>query len=259
MQSRHKDRRQYFNEQTITTREYVIPFINGIKTLNEDDRILEVGCGEGGNLIPFVERGMEVTGVDINTRQLERAREYLDESGFHEVSIINQDIYKTTPEELGKYDLIFLRDVIEHIPDQERFMSYIKTYLKSDGIIFFGFPPWQMPFGGHQQIFKGWLSKMPYIHLLPRPLYVALMKLAKVDQARIDSRLEIVDTGISLERFERCVQQAGLRILKKTHFVTNPNYKTKFNLPIIKVPFLLNSIPWLRNFYTTCGYYVVGW
>ena len=28
MQSRHKDRRQYFNEQAITTREYVLSFNN---------------------------------------------------------------------------------------------------------------------------------------------------------------------------------------------------------------------------------------
>ena len=68
MQSRHKDRRQYFNEQAITTREYVLPFIEEIKKLEKGDRIFEVGCGEGGNLIPFIERRMEVTGVDINTR-----------------------------------------------------------------------------------------------------------------------------------------------------------------------------------------------
>ena len=258
MQSRHKDRRQYFNEQAITTREYVLPFIEEIKKLEKGDRILEVGCGEGGNLIPFIERGMEVTGVDINTRQLERAKEYLAESGYDDVNIINQDIYKTSTDELGQFDVIFLRDVIEHIPNQERFMTYIKSFLKSDGVIFFGFPPWQMPFGGHQQMIKGWMGKTPYVHLLPRSLYVWLMKQSGLGEKGIETRLEIVDTGISLERFERCVSQAELSIRRKTHFLTNPNYKTKFNLPIKKVIQPFNSIPGLRNFYTTCGYYVVG-
>jgi SAM-dependent methyltransferase len=258
MQSRHKDRRQYFNEQTITTRDYVIPFIEEIKKLKPGDRILEVGCGEGGNLVPFIEMGMEVTGVDINTRQLERAVEYLSESGYKDVNIINQDIYKTSPTELGEYDVIFLRDVIEHIPNQERFMTYIKSFMKPDGIIFFGFPPWQMPFGGHQQVLRGWIGKTPYIHLLPRSVYVRMMKLNGVTERAIETRLEIVDTGISLERFERCIRRSELNILKKTHYLTNPNYKTKFNLSIWKVMPPFNMIPWLRNFYTTCGYYVVG-
>jgi len=258
MQSRHKDRRQYFNEQAITTREYVIPFIEEIKMLQKGDRILEVGCGEGGNLIPFIERGMEVIGVDINTRQLERAKEYFTESGYNDVNIINQDIYKTSTDELGQFDVIFLRDVIEHIPNQERFMTYIKSFLKSDGVIFFGFPPWQMPFGGHQQVLSGWISKVPYVHLLPRKLYVKMLELSGVTERGIETRLEIVDTGISIERFERCLIEAQFSILKKTHFLTNPNYKTKFKLPIRKVIQPFNSIPGLRNFYTTCGYYLVS-
>ena len=258
MQSRHKDRRRYFNEQAITTREYVLPFIEEVKKLDKGDRILEVGCGEGGNLIPFIERGMEVTGVDINTRQLERAKEYLTESGHDDVNIINQDIYKTSSDELGHFDVIFLRDVIEHIPNQERFMIYIKSFLTEDGVIFFGFPPWQMPFGGHQQVLNEWIAQVPYVHLLPRKLYVKMLELSGVSERGIETRLEIVDTGISLERFERCVSQAELSIRRKTHFLTNPNYKTKFKLPIIKILWPFNKIFHIRNLYTTCGYYVVS-
>lgn len=39
-----------------------------------------------------------------------------------------------------KFDLIILKDVIEHIPNQEKFIPYIKQFLKPGGRIFFGFP-----------------------------------------------------------------------------------------------------------------------
>lgn len=258
MQSRHQNRRQYFNEQATTTRSYVIPFIEGVKSINQGDRILEVGCGEGGNLLPFIERGGNVTGVDLNERQLDRARQYLAEEGYPDIQIIHQNIYDSSVDQLGQYDVIFLRDVIEHIPDQERFMKYIKSFLKPDGVMFFGFPPWQMPFGGHQQVLKGWVSKIPYVHLLPEFLYRRIMRLSGIPERIIDSRITIRETGISIERFERCVESAEFSIIRKTHYLTNPNYKTKFGLPVKKVIFPFNKVSWLRNFYVTCGYYVIS-
>jgi hypothetical protein len=65
-----------------------------------------------------------------------------------------------------------LRDVIEHIPDQDRFFKHVRSYLQPDGVIFFGFPPWYMPFGGHQQVCHSkFLSKLPWFHPLPFPLF----------------------------------------------------------------------------------------
>ena len=54
----------------------------------------------------------------------------------------------------NQFDVIILKDVIEHVPEQEKFVPYLKNFLKPGGQIFFGFPPWYMPFGGHQQVCK---------------------------------------------------------------------------------------------------------
>ncbi len=258
MQERHKDRRRYYEEQAYTTEKYVIPFINDVKMITSDMRVLEVGCGEGGNLLPFLKMGCEVIGVDINESQLGRARSYLAADGYNQVDLILEDIYKVSIESVGIFDVIFLRDVIEHIPDQEKFMKYIKSFLKPDGIIFFGFPPWHMPFGGHQQVLKGWVSKLPYIHLLPKVLYVGLMKLANVPESTIESRMEIRETGLSLETFERHLKTSELAISKRDLYVFNPNYEIKFGLLPKKVPKIFSTIRFIRNFYTTCGYYIVS-
>lgn len=72
MQERHIDRKRYFEEQAQTCRKYYIPYIkNHIGHLPH--KVLEVGCGEGGNLLPFAESGCEVVGVDIARSRIEQA------------------------------------------------------------------------------------------------------------------------------------------------------------------------------------------
>ena len=57
MQERHRNRKLYFDEQVQTTERYVIPYIEAVYPLHEGLRVLEIGCGEGGNLKPFLDRG----------------------------------------------------------------------------------------------------------------------------------------------------------------------------------------------------------
>ena len=55
MQERHRNREVYFNEQAVTSEKYVLSFINEVMDINENTSILEIGCGEGGNLKPFLD------------------------------------------------------------------------------------------------------------------------------------------------------------------------------------------------------------
>ena len=81
MQKRHADRQLYFNEQSITTQKYVIPFIEKHKPITADSHILEIGCGEGGNIKPFLDLGCKVTGIDINGGQIAIAKEIYGADG----------------------------------------------------------------------------------------------------------------------------------------------------------------------------------
>lgn len=258
MQERHTDRRRYFHEQAYTTKKYVIPYISKVKVVSKQLKVLEIGCGEGGNLLPFAELGCKVVGVDLNLPQLDRAKLYLEENGQENISLVHKNIYDVD-EDFGTFDIIFLRDVIEHIPNQERFMIHVRKFLHKDGVIFFGFPPWQMPFGGHQQAIRNRIfSKIPYTHLLPRSIYKMVMKASGVLPVVIDSRLDIWDTGISIEKMEKCLKAADLEIREKTLFLINPNYEVKFKLNPTKQLPILRSIPYFRNFITTCAYYLVS-
>ncbi len=260
MQQRHADRRQYFEEQARTTARYVIPFIETQLAVGAGLRVLEVGCGEGGNLLPFVSIGCECTGIDLNGRQIARAKEfYADTPRGGQVVFYHQDIYTADANLLGQFDLIMLRDVIEHIVDQQRFMAFIHKFLRPDGRLFLGFPPWYMPFGGHQQICENrWLSKLPWFHLLPMPLYKVVLRLGGENEATLQELEDIKQTGISIERLRRESEQAGWTIEKETLYLINPNYETKFGLSPKELPAALGILPGIRNFYTTCAYLLLS-
>lgn len=259
MQERHRNREQYFVEQGITTRKFVIPYIEEIRPVTEHDRILEIGCGEGGNLIPFLDRGCKTIGVDIDERKLKHARRLLGEFlATERAELWKEDIYDLDESRIGRFDVIVLRDVIEHIEDQERFLAHMKRFLAPEGLVFFGFPPWRMPFGGHQQICESrFLSHFPYFHLLPGRIYRGILKLFSEDEETIEELLGIKRTGISIKRFERIVRKNRYTISKKTLYLLNPNYETKFGLKPREQLSLIKSLPILRDFVTTCYYCLV--
>ena len=65
MQERHQNRLRYFMELAATSRDYFIPFIQNYKRIDKGMRVLEIGCGEGGNLAPFSQMGCCTLGIDI--------------------------------------------------------------------------------------------------------------------------------------------------------------------------------------------------
>jgi SAM-dependent methyltransferase len=254
----HMDNERYFLMQKTNCTEYIIPFIEKTFPLKPNARILEIGCGIAGVLSAFLDREYQCAGIDINAGSLEYAKKALAEyirSG--QLTLLAKDIHRVNPEtELnGKFDLIVLKDVIEHIDHQEKLMEKMKDLLRPGGAVYFGFPPWQMPFGGHQQMCRSkFLSHMPYLHLLPTPAYKAVLEAFKEYPGGL---IDIKTTGISIERFEKIVKHAGYTILDKDYYFVNPIYKYKFNMKIRKQSEIIARIPYLRDFLTTGVFYLI--
>jgi SAM-dependent methyltransferase len=254
----HHDRDRYFEIQWLNARKYVVPFVERSIHIRPGMRVLEIGCGEGGVLKAFLEKGCTGIGVELDhARVLDANRLLAEPIASGQIKIISKDIYEVDAEKdlQGLFDLILLKDVIEHIHDQPRLIGWMKKFLSPQGAIFFGFPPWQMPFGGHQQVCHSRLSRLPYIHLLPRPLYKALLKWKKES---VEDLMEIRDTRLTIERFEKICLTEGYRIVQAEHYLFNPIYEWKFGIRPRKQFSLLRALPVLRNYFTTCVYYLIS-
>jgi SAM-dependent methyltransferase len=255
----HADRKRYFEIQLLNAEKYILPFIESDFPIRKGMRALEIGCGEGGVIKAFVNKGCVGVGVEYDEIRIKNGENWLKEDIENgKLSFVVKDIYDTNVENLGgKFDIIILKDVIEHIHDQARLLARLKDFLTPSGIIFFGFPPWQMPFGGHQQLCEKKLSKVPYFHLLPTSFYKKLLKLSGESDSNINQLLEIKETGISIERFEKIVKETGYKVVSKIHYLFNPIYEWKFNLKAKKQNPVITKIPYLRNYLTTCVYYMI--
>lgn len=260
MQQRHKDRQQYFNESAATSRDYYLNYLRPHITLTAATRVLEIGCGEGGNLLPFAELGCQVTGLDLSEDRIRQAQEFFEKAGQQGTFFAKNFIEADKPQiEEGRFDLVLCHDVIEHIepPYKSDFFTHIQPFLKNGGIVFFGFPAWQNPFGGHQQISRGLASKLPWLHLWPNPLYRGMLRVSGASKGCIDELMSIKRSRMPVEKFERLARESGYTILDRTLWFINPHYKQKFNLKPRLLWRPLSRVRWFRNFYTTSAFYLI--
>ena len=256
MQKRQKNRKLYFEELSITSRKYYIPYISKYKKIKKGMNILEIGCGDGGNLLPFTELGCNTTGVDLSAGRIKDAILFFEERQI-KGNFIASDIFKLKGLE-HKFDLIICHDVIEHIKDKATFLSNLLKYINSEGIIFMSFPAWQMPFGGHQQICKSKIiSHFPFIHLLPAPIYKGILKFGGESTGCIEELLSIKETKTSIELFEKLVHEKHITIIDRQLFFINPHYEIKFRLKPRRLYAIIAGIPYLRNFFTTSCFYTL--
>ena len=253
----HKSKVKYFEIQKRVTKEYIIPYIKSVRPIPPSTRVLEIGCAEAGVLAAFLEMGSErVVGIELSPSRVELARNFLKkwiEEG--RADIINKNIYDLQPSTEFQFDLVILKDVIEHIPNQEFFIGHLKKLIAPGGLVFFAYPPWQMPFGGHQQILSNTiLKKLPWIHLLPMSWYLGILNWAKENPTTIQELKEIKETGISIQDLERFLSSNGARVIKETYWLTNPIYTFKFDISPWVLPSFLAKIPVVNNFLTTAHY-----
>ena len=136
MQERQQNRALYFRELAATSERYFLPYIERFRPVEAGMRVLEIGCGDGGNLLPFARRGCVVTGVDMAATRIDDARRFFAEAGA-EGTFIASDIFLMKDLE-ASFDLIVCHDVLEHIgdPDMGRAASEIRRVLRPGGYAF---------------------------------------------------------------------------------------------------------------------------
>lgn len=97
-------------------------------------KILEPLCGSGRFLIPFLENGLDITGIDLSNEMLSKLKEK-----NKNVNIIHEDILKFNTN--TKYDYIFISSgsisLFTDIDLCKKILLKIKSFLKPNGIFVF--------------------------------------------------------------------------------------------------------------------------
>ena len=255
MQKRHTDRYRYFREEAATTEKYFIPYLSEFMDVG-DISVLEVGCGEGGNLLPFARRGCLVVGVDLSEQRVRQAESFFSRECAAGTFVCDDVMHYRGDGRL--FDLIVCHDVVEHIPEKGKMLLALKRLLAPGGRLFVAFPAWQMPFGGHQQIACSWVvSHLPFVHLLPELAFSLMLRLFGEDASKINELIGIRRTRCTVEMFEREAAYAGYTVCDRRLWLVNPHYEVKFGLRPIRLCRQLSALPYIRNFMASSCFYVV--
>jgi SAM-dependent methyltransferase len=232
---------KHFFEQRKHAQAYLIPFLERNCPTFRKFQILDVGCAEAGFLDVLHAEHIRGLGLELEATRIATSKRFNPELAIVEGDITDPDIVS----EIGTtFDLIVIRDVVEHIPDKDRVFAHLSALLKADGFIYFTFPPRLSPFGGHQQIFKSILGTIPYFHLLPAHLIRVLARIAGEDPHSIELIIKQKSIGLTIRQFEGLAARHGYRIHRKDLFLFRPVFQVRYGLPTKRMP----DIPIVREF-----------
>jgi SAM-dependent methyltransferase len=102
-------------------------------------RVLELGCGNGGNLIPlaYYLRDSEFVGVDLARGAIAAARKMVRDLGLNNVDLRAADL-RTLAREDGKFDYILAHGVYSWVPAEVRdaLLAVCRARLAPQGVAF---------------------------------------------------------------------------------------------------------------------------
>jgi methyltransferase-like protein/cyclopropane fatty-acyl-phospholipid synthase-like methyltransferase len=105
-------------------------------------RVLELGCGDGGNLIPiaYTLPESQFLGLDLSERSIAQGQQMIQALALTNISLRRLDILATGPD-LGKFDYIVAHGVYSWVPPavQDRILSVCRENLNSHGVAFISY------------------------------------------------------------------------------------------------------------------------
>src|SRR4051794_33293869 len=104
-------------------------------------RVLEIGCGAGGNLIAMAAAtpGVNALGVDLAAEAIAEGQRSIAEIGLRNVELRHGDVRAVT--DLGMFDFVIAHGVYSWIPPDARdaLLATIRTHLAPNGIGYVSF------------------------------------------------------------------------------------------------------------------------
>ncbi|BCB19424.1 class I SAM-dependent methyltransferase [Bosea sp. ANAM02] len=102
-------------------------------------RVLELGCGRGGNLIPMAAQypGSSFLGIDLSGDSIRQASANAAELGLSNLAFEQRDIL-AVGEEIGRFDYIIVHGVYSWVPDavRERIIALFGQLLAPQGVAY---------------------------------------------------------------------------------------------------------------------------
>jgi ubiquinone/menaquinone biosynthesis C-methylase UbiE len=97
-----------------------------LEEIDEGSRVLEIGCGGGGPVTRALAERHRLIGVDISSRQIERARERVPTATFRHADVTELEF------EPASFDAVVSLFMLGHVPraEQARLLASVASWLR---------------------------------------------------------------------------------------------------------------------------------
>lgn len=107
-----------------------------------DCRVLELGCGDGTNLVPVAAAFPEsdFVGIDLSEAAIASGQEIVSGLGLTNIQLVHQDLMDIGAD-LGRFDYILAHGLYSWVPDavREKVLAICRDHLTADGVCFISF------------------------------------------------------------------------------------------------------------------------
>ena len=228
---------EFFNEQYNRSLERIYSFSKQFLTGNE--KILEIGCGAGGIIKAFQDKGFEVEGCDLGSKYLSYGQNKgltLYHSSSHELVKKNK-----------KYDFIILSNVFEHLSNLKEELESIHFLLNNDGKVYIDLPGVLHVKVSHSRLFNFLQNAHNYnfsLTTLTKTLESQGFKLLKGNEL-IRSIFLKTDVLIPYEKDEKHAQEVLMYLEESEQYI---HIRWYFRLLMRNILFFLqNKMPIIYN------------
>jgi SAM-dependent methyltransferase len=130
--------------QTHPGRLATVAFLRGMCPAPIDRcRVLELGCGAAGNLIPmaFHLPNSEFVGLDLAQRPIVSGQSFAAELGLRNITLHSMDLCHARAEQLGHFDFIIAHGVYSWVPQpiRERILAICREMLNPQGVAYISY------------------------------------------------------------------------------------------------------------------------
>jgi len=125
--------REFFDEVERHRYQEYAPWMPRVMGFNDfaGQRLLEIGCGMGTDLLQFARGGAKVTGIDLTPRSIEISRRHLalyDQTG--DFAIADCELL---PFRAASFDVVYSNGVLHHTPDTAGAVRELHRVLRPGG------------------------------------------------------------------------------------------------------------------------------
>lgn len=176
-----------------------------VNLVEENKKVLDVACASGYLAAFLKKKGCSVDGVDIDG-------EYIDEARKHCNNVAILDISKEKIE--GKYDVVILGDILEHLSNPDHILSGFKNNLKDNGYVIISIPnivniyPRLKIFFGHFDYEEKGIFDRTHLRFFTKKSFIKLIK----------------NTGYKIEKIEYTPIPLYVKFPNLPFFLISPFY-----------------------------------